>query len=318
MTFKRGIRGSDFVRHVMGGRMDSRVVALKIDGVLSSLDESITKSSAVDLVCWEDCMGKRVFWESSAYLLGVALKMLYPSAKLVEGRATSQGFYYDVDFGEMSFDRGQLAEVEKRMLFLAKDKRVLKRLAWSREEVLGYFKVKGESYKLGVLEGLMWEKIFVYGLEGFVDVVKTPLVPHSRYVKVIRLLSVGGVYWRGDANNKQICRIYGISAPDRDFVKAYLNEVEEAKKRDHRTLGPSLGIFTFADSLGLGLPLFLPKGAFMREKLIEILGGRMRKAGFQFITTPHIGHKKLYVTSGHYQKYSEPAGEIYVIMSTIK
>ncbi|MEM7361654.1 MAG: threonine--tRNA ligase [Bacteroidota bacterium] len=280
------------------------VLAVEVDGQVWDATRPLEDGQEVRLLTWEDKGGKHAFWHSSAHLLAQALERLYPGVKLGTGPAIERGFYYDVDFKGLSFDGNQLPAIEKMMLKLAKERNVFERKEISKKEAGTRLADKG-MYKQEILAGLQDGQITLYEHGDFADLCAGPHLPHTGYIKSVKLTNVAGAYWRGDMNNPQLTRIYGISFPEKALLKEYLAMLEEAKKRDHRKIGKALGFFTFSEKVGLGLPLWLPKGTFIREKLSEMLRKIQEDQGYRFVTTPHIGHTNLYKTSGHYEKYKE-------------
>ena len=303
-TFPTGTPGIAIAMQV-DPTLATKVLALEVDGEVWDATRPITHDAQIRFLTWEEEGGKHAFWHSSAHLLAQALQQLYPSIKLGIGPAIASGFYYDIDFGDEPFEATHLKEVEKKMLALAKKKYAFQRIEKSKEEALAIFKQKDNPYKLELLEGLEDGTITCYQHDDFIDLCKGPHLPHTGYIKSVKLTNIAGAYWRGDIKRKQLTRIYGITFPTKLALKEHLERMEEAKKRDHRKLGKELGFFTFSEQVGLGLPLWLPKGTFVREKLMETLRRLQGDKGYQQITTPHIGHKKLYTTSGHYDKYKE-------------
>ena len=257
------------------------------------------------LYTWSNEEGKKAFWHSSAHILAQALEELYPGAKLTIGPAIDNGFYYDVDFGETSFAEKDLAEVEKKMLEIARGKHEFSMRSSTKSEALEYYKKQGNEYKVELIENLEDGTITFCDHDTFTDLCRGGHIPNTGIVKAVKLMSIAGAYWRGDENNKQLTRIYGVSFPKQKDLKEYLELLEEAKKRDHRKLGKELELFTFSQKVGQGLPLWLPKGAALRERLENFLKKAQKKAGYEMVVTPHIGSKELYVTSGHFAKYGE-------------
>jgi threonyl-tRNA synthetase len=244
-------------------------------------------------------------WHSSAHLMAEALEFYYPGAKFAIGPAVENGFYYDVDFGDKTFSIDEVDKIEKKMMELAAKKEEYKRQEISKADAISYFKQKGDPYKLELLEGLHDGTITFYTQGNFTDLCRGPHIPNTGFIKAVKLLRVAGAYWRGDEKNKQLTRIYGITFPKDKELKEYLAMLEEAKKRDHRKLGKELELFTFSEKVGMGLPLWLPKGAMLREKLEQFMRRAQTKAGYLPVVTPHIAQKELYVTSGHYEKYGK-------------
>src|SRR5699024_1412947 len=257
----------------------------------------------VRLLTWNDDKGKFAFWHSSAHLLAEAFEALYPGVKFGIGPAIETGFYYDVDFGDMEFSSDEFKRIEDKMKELAKRKETFTRKSVSKSDALDFFTEKGDEYKLDLIKDLEDGTITFYTQGDFTDLCRGPHIPHTGFIKALKLTAVAGAYWRGDETRKQLTRIYCVSFPKASELKEYLHRVEEAKKRDHRKLGKELELFAFSDKVGQGLPLWLPKGAVMRQKLIDFLQKAQLKAGYEPVVTPHIANKKLYITSGHYDKY---------------
>lgn len=279
------------------------VLAAEIDGEVWDASRPIHQDASVKLLTWNDEDGKSTFWHSSAHLMAEALEALYPGVKLGIGPAIEHGYYYDVDFGDLEFDAAHLEKIEQKMLELARQKNPFTREDISKQEATEYFESKGDEYKLELIEGLDDGTITFYKQGNFTDLCRGPHIPHTGFIKAIKCLSVAGAYWRGDEKRKQLTRIYGITFPKQKELTEYLYLLEEAKKRDHRKLGKELDLFTFSEKVGAGLPLWLPKGAKLRERLESFMRKAQVRAGYEPVITPHIGHKDLYVTSGHYEKY---------------
>ena len=279
------------------------VLAAKIDGVVQDANFSLLTNCQLQLLTWNDAEGKSTMWHSSAHLMAEALEFVFPGVKLAIGPPITNGFYYDIDLGEHTITEKDLEIVEEKMKELAKAKNPFLRKEISKQEAIAYFTEKKDPYKLELLEGLEDGTITFYTQGNFTDLCRGPHIPDTGFIKSIKLLSIAGAYWRGDEKNKQLTRIYGITFPKQSELVAYLEKLEEAKRRDHRKLGKELDLFTFSAKVGQGLPLWLPKGAALRERLENFLKKAQRKAGYQQVITPHIGNKELYVCSGHYEKY---------------
>lgn len=256
---------------------------------------------------WNDETYQSTFWHTSAHLLAYALEELYPEIKLGTGPAIENGFYYDVDFGEYSFTDKDFKKVEQKMQELAKKGFENIRKEVSKTDAISYFMQKGDAYKLEILEGLEDGTITFYETGQFTDLCSGPHIANTSLIKAIKLTNIAGAYWRGDEKNKMLTRVYGITFPEKELLSEYLLNLEEAKKRDHRKLGKELDLFYFDEEVGMGLPLWAPKGEALRQNLIEFLKKIQRKAGYQHVASPHIGRKELYVTSGHYAKYGQDA-----------
>jgi len=257
------------------------------------------------LFTWKDEEGKKAFWHSSAHLLAQAIEQLYPGVSLTIGPAIEQGFYYDVDFKEYTISEKDFLTIEKRALEIAKEKHLFKMRSVSKADALDFYKTQGNPFKVELIENLIDGDITFFYYSDFTDLCRGGHLPNTGFIKAFKLLSVAGAYWRGDENKPQLTRIYGISFPKQKELTAYLERIEEAKKRDHRKLGKELELFTFSQKVGQGLPLWLPKGAALRERLETFLKKAQKEAGYEMVVTPHIGQKELYVTSGHYAKYGE-------------
>jgi threonyl-tRNA synthetase len=281
------------------------VLAAEINGEVWDATRMIHHDSNLKLLTWNDENGKMAMWHSSAHLMAEALEALYPGIKLAIGPPIENGFYYDIDFGEQHFSSDHFPKVENKMIELARQKNTFERIAISKKEAVSYFQEKEDEYKLELLEGLEDGEITFYKQGEFTDLCRGPHIPHTGHIKALKLLKTAGAYWRGDEKNKQLTRIYGISFPKNKELTAYLEMLEEAKKRDHRKLGKEMELFTFSQKVGQGLPLWLPKGAALRERLENFLKKAQLKAGYEQVITPHIANKDLYVCSGHYDKYGE-------------
>ncbi|AWW28721.1 threonine--tRNA ligase [Echinicola strongylocentroti] len=302
--YEKGTSGLQIALSISEG-LARNVLAAKVDGEVWDSTRPISQDAEVQLLTWNDKDGKSTFWHSSAHLLAEALESLYPGVKFGIGPSIETGFYYDVDFGDKQIDGHELEAIEKKMIELAKEKNEYIRKDISKKEAVSYFKDKGDEYKLDLLDGLEDGTITFYEQGNFVDLCRGPHVPNTGFIKAVKLMNIAGAYWRGDENNKMLTRIYGVSFPKAKELKEYLAMVEEAKKRDHRKLGRELELFTFSEKVGMGLPLWLPKGTLLRERLVGFLKKAQDKSGYQQVVTPHIGHKALYETSGHYEKYGK-------------
>ncbi|HLS37687.1 MAG TPA: threonine--tRNA ligase [Sphingobacterium bovisgrunnientis] len=283
------------------------VLAAEVNGEVWDASRAIEQDSAVKLLTWNDDKGKSTFWHSSAHLLAEALEALYPGIKFGIGPNIETGFYYDVDFGDREFSSDDFKQIEDKMLELAKQKEVFDRKAVSKADAIAYFTEKGDEYKLDLIKDLEDGSITFYTQGNFTDLCRGPHIPNTGFIKAIKLTNVAGAYWRGDESRKQLTRIYGVTFPKASELTEYLKFIEEAKKRDHRKLGKELELFAFSEKVGAGLPLWLPKGAALRQKLQDFLQKAQLKAGYEPVITPHIGNKNLYITSGHYEKYGADA-----------
>ncbi|MCX7548900.1 threonine--tRNA ligase [Xanthomarina sp. F1114] len=280
------------------------VISAKFNDTVIETSTPLTTDGSLILYTWKDDEGKKAFWHSSAHILAQAIEELYPEAKLWVGPAIDNGFYYDIDLGDDFISDKDFKQIEKKMLEIARGKHEFKMREVSKLEALSYYKGKN-NYKLDLIGNLEDGTITFCDHDTFTDLCRGGHIPNTGIVKAVKILSVAGAYWKGDENNKQLTRVYGISFPKQKELTEYLELLEEAKKRDHRKLGKELELFTFSQKVGQGLPLWLPKGAALRERLETFLKKAQKKAGYEMVATPHIGQKELYVTSGHYAKYGE-------------
>jgi threonyl-tRNA synthetase len=302
--YQRGVTGMQIALDISEG-LARNVLAAKVNQEVWDANRPIDFDADVSLLTWKDDGGKAAFWHSSAHLMAEALESLYPGVKFGIGPPIDAGFYYDVDFGDKELSADELPKIEAKMLELAKQKNEFSRSEISKKEAVSYFEEKGDEYKLELLQDLEDGTISFYRQGSFTDLCRGPHIPHTGFIKAIKLLNVAGAYWRGDEKNQQLTRIYGVSFPKQKELKEHLELLEEAKKRDHRKLGKELELFAFSERVGMGLPLWLPKGAQLRERLEQFLRKAQLKAGYDPVVTPHIGGKNLYITSGHYEKYGE-------------
>ncbi|MBK7795152.1 MAG: threonine--tRNA ligase [Saprospiraceae bacterium] len=279
------------------------VLAAKVNGEVVDASRPIEVNATLQLLTWNDKEGKSTFWHSSAHLMAEALESLYPNVKFGIGPPIEAGFYYDIDSGDRTLSLDDLVQIEKKMSELAKQNNNYERSAVSKAEALKYFTNKNDEYKLELIRELEDGKISFYKQGNFVDLCKGPHIPNTGHIKAVKLLSLAGAYWRGDETRKQLTRIYGISFPKAKELEDYLHMLEEAKKRDHRKLGQELELFMFSEKVGAGLPIWLPKGTALRQRLEDFLKAEQIKRGYTPVITPHIGHKNLYITSGHWEKY---------------
>jgi threonyl-tRNA synthetase len=302
--YNEGITSYEVAADISEG-LARNVLAAKVNGTVQDLNRPLNSDTNLQLLTWNDDEGKSTYWHSSAHLLAEALEHFYPGIKFGIGPPIENGFYYDVDPGEQVISLDDLPKIEEKMKELAKEKSEYKRKEISKADAIEYYKDKGDEYKLDLLKDLEDGTITFYTQGNFTDLCRGPHIPDTGRIKAVKLLNVAGAYWRGDENSKQLTRIYGITFPKQKELTEYLHLVEEAKKRDHRKLGKELELFTFSEKVGQGLPLWLPKGAQLRDRLETFLKKAQLKAGYVPVVTPHIGHKDLYVTSGHYEKYGE-------------
>lgn len=302
--YEKGVSGLQIALSISEG-LARNVLAAKVNGEVWDASRPIHQDSKVQLLTWNDPEGKNTFWHSSAHLMAEALEALYPGTKFGIGPPIENGFYYDVDFGDKSIDGTELEKIETKMMELAKLKNEYIRKEVPKKEAIAYFTEKGDPYKLDLLEGLEDGSITFYEQGNFTDLCRGPHIPNTGFIKSAKLLNIAGAYWRGDDKNKMLTRLYGITFPKAKELQDYLFMLEEAKKRDHRKLGRELELFTFSEKVGMGLPLWLPKGTLLRERLVNFMKKAQDKSGYQQVVTPHIGHKALYETSGHYEKYGK-------------
>jgi len=302
--YEKGTTALDVAKSISEG-LARNVLAARIDDEVLDAFLPLNKDVNLSLLTWNDDEGKSTLWHSSAHLMAEALEFFYPGIKLAIGPPIANGFYYDIDFEEHTIKEEDLPKIEAKMKELAKQKLTFERKEISKEEAIAYFKEKQDPYKLELLEGLEDGNITFYSQGNFTDLCRGPHIPNTGFIKAVKLTSIAGAYWRGDENNKQLTRIYGITFPKAKELTEYLERLEEAKKRDHRKLGKELDLFTFSQRVGQGLPLWLPKGAALRERLENFLKKAQKKGGYEQVITPHIGSKELYVCSGHYAKYGK-------------
>jgi threonyl-tRNA synthetase len=300
--YDKGITSMQIALSISEG-LARNVLAAEVNGEVWDASRPIEEDSAVKLLTWNDAKGKSTYWHSSAHLLAEALEALYPGTKFGIGPAIETGFYYDVDFGDRDFSSDDFKKIEDKVIELAKTKSEYIRKPISKADAIEYFTEKGDEYKLDLIKDLPDGSITFYTQGNFTDLCRGPHIPNTGFVKAVKLMSVAGAYWRGDESRKQLTRIYGVTFPKASELTDYLHLIEEAKKRDHRKLGKELELFAFSEKVGMGLPLWLPKGTALRERLTNFLQKAQVKSGYEQVITPHIGHKNLYVTSGHYEKY---------------
>ncbi len=303
-NYSNGVTALDFAKDISEG-LARNVLAARINGEVWDATRPINQDAEIQLLTWNDDDGKAAMWHSSAHLMAEAIEQLYPGVKFGIGPDIDNGFYYDVDFMDYEISEKDLDKIEKRMQEIAREKQTYDRVDVSKADAISYFDNKGDEYKLELISELKDGEITFYKSGTFTDLCRGPHIPNTGFIKAIKLTKVAGAYWRGDENRKQLTRIYGITFPKKKELDEYLVFLEEAKKRDHRVLGKELELFTFSANVGQGLPLWLPKGAQLRERLESYLKEVQREAGYEPVISPHIGNVKLYKTSGHYQKYGE-------------
>ncbi len=300
--FKTGSTPMDVAKSISEG-LARNVISAKFNDTVVETVTHLNEDGSLVLFTWNSKEGKKAFWHSSSHIVAQALEELYPGIKLTIGPAIENGFYYDVDFGEHTISEKDFQEIEKKALEIARGKHDFKMRPISKADALSLYKKQDNIYKVELIENLEDGSITFCDHDTFTDLCRGGHIPNTGIVKAIKILNVAGAYWRGDENKPQLTRVYGISFPKQKELTEYLALVEEAKKRDHRKLGKELGLFTFSQKVGQGLPLWLPKGAALRERLEQFLKKAQKKAGYETVITPHIGQKELYVTSGHYEKY---------------
>lgn len=302
--YPKGTTASEIALSISEG-LARNVLAAKVNGKVQDANLPINEDADFQLLTWNDDDGKSTFWHSSAHLMAEALESLYPGVKFWVGPPVENGFYYDVDTNGQTISQDDFAKIEEKMLELARQKNSYERIPMAKADAIEYFTEKGDEYKLDLLSNLEDGNITFYKQGNFTDLCRGPHIPDTGFIKAVKIMNVAGAYFKGDQNNKMLTRIYGISFPKKKELDEYVEKLEEAKKRDHRKLGQELDIFTFSEKVGKGLPLWLPKGAMLRERLENFLKKAQLRAGYQPVVTPHIGSKALYQTSGHWEKYGK-------------
>lgn len=302
--YEAGISAMDVAMSISEG-LARKVLAAEIDGEVWDATRPINKDVTLKLLTWGEKGAISTFWHSSAHLMAEALEELYPGVRLGIGPPIDAGFYYDIDLGDRVIKEEDLAAIEAKMKDLAKSKSAYTRKEVSKADAIAYFTEKADPYKLELIDGLEDGQITFYTQGNFTDLCRGPHIPHTGHIKAIKLNSIAGAYWRGNEKNKMLTRIYGVSFPSQKELDEHLALLEEAKKRDHRKLGKELELFAFSEKVGSGLPLWLPKGAMLRERLQQFLQKAQMDSGYLPVVTPHIGSKQLYVTSGHWEKYGK-------------
>jgi len=302
--YEKGTTSHEIALSISEG-LARNVLAAKVNGKVVDASLPIIENAKFQLLTWNDVDGKATFWHSSAHLLAEALEVLYPGVKFGIGPAIETGFYYDIDFGGQVFAQENFKQLEDKILELARTKSQFKRTEVSKADAIKYFTKKGDQYKLELIDGLKDGEITFYQQGNFTDLCRGPHIPDTGFIKAVKILNLAGAYWRGDEKRPMLTRIYAVTFPKQKELEEYLVLLEEAKKRDHRKLGRELELFTFSELVGGGLPLWLPKGNMLREKLIAFNKKLLAKNGYQLVTTPHIGMRALYETSGHWEKYGQ-------------
>jgi threonyl-tRNA synthetase len=302
--YEKGTTSLQIAQSISEG-LARNVLAAKVNQEVWDASRPIQHDASLSLLTWNDALGKETMWHSSAHLMAEALESLYPGVKFWVGPPLENGFYYDVDLNGQTLTPADFEKIEQKMLELARQNNVYVRKEISKSEAISYFTEKGDEYKLDLLERLEDGNITLYSQGNFTDLCRGPHIPNTGFIKAAKILNIAGAYWKGDEKNKMLTRVYGITFPKDKELKDYLALLEEAKKRDHRKLGKELELFTFSEKVGMGLPLWLPKGAMLRERLIQFMQKAQTKAGYLPVVTPHIAQKELYVCSGHYEKYGK-------------
>jgi threonyl-tRNA synthetase len=302
--YAAGTSALDVAKSISEG-LARKVLAAEVNGEVWDASRPIQNDASLKLITWDDRDGKTTFWHSSAHLMAEALEAIFPGTKFGIGPAIENGFYYDIDLGDRKLTEEDLLKVEAKMKELAKQNNAYLRREVPKEEAIAYFTDKEDQYKLELIDGLQDGSITFYSQGAFTDLCRGPHIPATGVIKAVKLTNIAGAYWRGNEKNKMLTRIYGITFPKQNELDEYLALVEEAKKRDHRKLGKELELFTFSEKVGSGLPLWLPKGAMLRERLQQFLQKAQLESGYLPVVTPHIGSKQLYVTSGHWEKYGQ-------------
>ena len=302
--YNKGITAIDIAEDISLG-LAKNVLSVDFEGETVEASTQINKNGKIKFFTWQDKQGKMAFWHSSAHVLAQSILSIYPKAKLTIGPPIESGFYYDVDFGNVSFSDNDLLAVEKKFMEFARQKFEFKMRHVKKKDAIDFYKNENNSYKLELIEDLNDGEITFCDHSDFSDLCKGGHIPHTGLIKAVKLLNIAGAYWRGNEKNKQLTRIYGISFPKQKELIEYLERIEEAKKRDHRKLGKELELFTFSEKVGQGLPMWLPKGTILRENLETFLKRAQTKAGYKQVISPHIGNKELYMISGHYEKYGQ-------------
>ncbi len=303
-TFEKGVTAYDIANSI-SPRLAQEILAASVNSVIFELNRPINEDSSIKLHKWDDQEAKSTFWHSSSHLMAEALELLYPGIKFGIGPSIEVGFYYDVDLGEKTITESDLVKIENKMLELAREKQAFVRKDVSKAEAMATYTTKGDEYKCELIRDLTDGTISFYTIGSFTDLCRGPHLVDTSVIKAVKLTSIAGAYWRGNEKNKMLTRIYGVTFPQKKLLDEYLVMLEEAKKRDHRKLGKELELFAFSQRVGQGLPLWLPRGAMLRERLENFLKAVQKKGGYLPVITPHIGQKELYVTSGHYAKYGK-------------
>ena len=319
--YENGVTGYQIAESI-SSRLAQDVLAISVNGETRDLNRAINEDAAIKLFKFEDEEGKHTFWHTSAHLMAQAIQMLYPNAKFGIGPAIENGFYYDIDFGDITLKESDFAAIEKKMMEIVATKQTLTRVDISKADAMKMFEQRGELYKTELISELEDGKITLYEQGSFTDLCRGPHLKDVSPIKAVKITSLAGAYWRGDEKRKQLTRLYAITFPKKKMLDEYLELLEEAKKRDHRKIGKEMELFMFTDMVGKGLPMWLPKGTALRLRLEDMLKKIQKRFGYQQVITPHIGNKNLYVTSGHWDHYGEDSfrpietpeeGEVYML-----
>ena len=302
--FKSGISCFEIVKSISNS-LAKKVLVASYNNNIIDLSSQLTTDGKIKFYTWDDNEGKSTFWHSSAHVLAESVESLYPGVKFGIGPPISNGFYYDIDFCDHDVSKINTSKIEEKFLNLCKQNLEFVRSEVSKNDAKTYFKDKGDNLKLDLIDDLKDGEISFYNQGNFTDLCKGPHIPSTKFIKSFKILNTAGAYWRGDENNQQLTRLYAVSFPKQNMLEDFIMKLEEAKKRDHRKLGKELELFFFSDKVGSGLPMWLPNGHIIRENLMEFMRNEQISQGYKHVTTPHIGSKKLYVTSGHYEKYGE-------------
>jgi len=302
--YEKNITAIDVAKDISEG-FARNVISASFNGTTVETSTHLNKSGSLELYTWDDNEGKKAFWHSSSHVLAQALEELYPGIKLTIGPAIKNGFYYDVDLNDYVISDKDFDKIESKIIDISRGKHDFKMRVVSKKDALNYYNNISNEYKTELINDLNDEEITFCDHSNFTDLCKGGHIPNTSIIKAVKITNVAGAYWRADEKNKQLTRVYGISFPKQKLLSEYLLNIEEAKKRDHRIIGKKLNLFTFSNKVGLGLPLWLPKGVDLRNRLEDFLRKAQKKAGYEMVITPHIGNKELYITSGHYEKYGE-------------
>ena len=281
------------------------VISASLNGEVIETHSEINENGRIEFYTWDNDEGKSAFWHSTAHVMAQAVRELFNGVKLTIGPAIDNGFYYDVDLGKNKISESDFEKIETRILEICREKHDFKLRSISKDDAIKFYKNENNEYKIELINSLEDGQITFCDHSNFSDLCKGGHIPNTSIIKAVKILNISGAFWKGDQNNKQLTRIYGISFPKQKLLKEYLDNIEQAKLRDHRKIGKNLKLFSFSNKVGLGLPLWLPKGVELRERLEGFLKKAQKKAGYQMVITPHIGNKELYVTSGHYEKYGD-------------